>query len=91
MGNLVGNKGGLQISFKLYDQLYNFINVHLIHGEKRLDKRNEMMSDLIRKMRHQRDEIDPDVICDFNFILGDLNYRLDSTYDVLINELDTVI
>lgn len=52
IGGVLGNKGGLQMSFKLYDYIFNFINVHLVHGAKRFDKRNEMMSDLIRKMRN---------------------------------------
>lgn len=52
IGNILGNKGGLQISFKLYDNLFNFINVHLVHGEKRYEKRNDMMGDLIKKMRN---------------------------------------
>ena len=88
MGNVLGNKGGLQISFKIHDYLFNFINVHLIHGEKKFDKRNEMMSDLIRKMRHHREEIDPDIISDFSFIIGDLNYRMDGTYDTLVPQIE---
>lgn len=84
IGGVFGNKGGLQLSFKLYDYLYNFINVHLVHGAKRFEKRNEMMSDLIRKMRNQREELDPDVIADFSFILGDMNYRLSGTYEELV-------
>ena len=51
MAGVIGNKGGLQMSFKLYDYLFNFINVHLVHGAKRHEKRNEMMGELIRKMR----------------------------------------
>eukprot|EP00347_Sterkiella_histriomuscorum_P004413 403360556 len=91
IGNILGNKGGLQISFKLYDNLFNFINVHLVHGEKRFEKRNDMMSDLIKKMRNQREEIDPDMISDFSFILGDLNYRMESTYDELVQRLNEII
>ncbi|CDW91774.1 endonuclease exonuclease phosphatase family protein [Stylonychia lemnae] len=91
IGNILGNKGGLQISFKLYDYLFNFINVHLVHGEKRYEKRNEMMSDLIRKMRNQREELDPDIISDFSFIIGDLNYRLESTFEDLAPQIDKVI
>lgn len=52
IGNFLGNKGGLQMSFKLYDYLFNFINVHLVHGAKKGEKRTEMMTDLIRKMRN---------------------------------------
>ena len=84
MGGVLGNKGGLQMSFKLYDYLYNFINVHLVHGAKRFEKRNEMMAEVIRKMRVQREELDPDVIADFSFILGDMNYRMDGDFETLV-------
>jgi len=63
----------------------------LVHGEKRFEKRNEMMSDLIRKMRNQREEIDPDMISDFSFIIGDLNYRLESSYEELVPQIENVI
>jgi hypothetical protein len=52
VAKILGNKGGLQISFKLHHNLFNFVNVHLVHGAKRYDKRNEMMSDIVRKMRN---------------------------------------
>jgi hypothetical protein len=42
-----------------------------------------MMSDLIKcdKFRIiERTEIEPDVFCDYNFIMGDLNYRFNSTF-----------
>jgi hypothetical protein len=91
VGGVLGNKGGLQMSFKLYDSLYNFINVHLVHGAKRYDKRNEMMSDLIRRMRIQREEIDPDVIADFSFILGDMNYRMQGDFEGLVPKIDQII
>ena len=91
VAGFVGNKGGMQISFKLYDYLFNVINVHLVHGEKRFDKRNEMMSELIKKMRLQRDEIDPDVISDFNFMVGDMNYRMTGTYEQLVPIIDRLV
>ena len=91
MGNLVGNKGGLQLSFILHDYLYNFINVHLVHGAKRLDKRDEMMSEVVRKMRNHREEMDPDVIADFSFILGDMNYRMEGFYETLVPKIDTIV
>lgn len=60
--------------------MYNFICVHLVHGQKNAAKRNDMMSDLVKNLKIFRDEIDPDVLSDFSFILGDLNYRLESTF-----------
>ncbi len=68
--------------------MFNFINVHLVHGAKRFDKRNEMISDLIRKMRDNM--IDSDILSDFSFIFGDLNYRLESTYEELAGNLTTI-
>lgn len=84
IGGVLGNKGGLSISFRLYDHLFNFINVHLVHGNKRLDKRHEMMSELVRRMRLHREELDPDTIADYSFILGDMNYRMESTFEELM-------
>ena len=67
--------------------MFNFINVHLVHSAKHFVKRNEMMSELIRRMRNQREELDPDVFADFSFIIGDLNYRMETTYDELLPQL----
>lgn len=91
IGGVLGNKGGLQVCFKLYEHLFNFINVHLVHGAKRLEKRNEMMSDLIKKLRVYREDLDPDIIADFSWIMGDMNYRMDSTFEELVPQLDRVL
>ena len=32
IGNLVGNKGGIQMYFNLNDKTYNFMGCHLRHG-----------------------------------------------------------
>lgn len=90
MAGLIGNKGGLQLCFRLYDYLFNFISVHLVHGAKKLDKRNEMMSDLIKILKIYREEIDSDVLSDFSFILGDLNYRMNSTFDDLVPQMSNI-
>jgi hypothetical protein len=39
-----------------------------------------MMSELIKNLRIFRDEMDPDILSDFSFLLGDFNYRMDSTF-----------
>src|SRR5437870_1235587 len=84
VGGMVGNKGGLQLSFKLYEHLFNFINVHLVHSAKRCEKRHEMMSDLIKNMKIHREEIDADILADYSFIIGDFNYRMNSTFTELV-------
>lgn len=43
-----------------------------------------MMSELIKNLKVYREEIDPDVLADFSFILGDFNYRMNSTFTELV-------
>ena len=65
------------------NKFYNFIAVHLYHGQNKRIKRDNMMSDLIKCDKFRiidRKEIDSDVFCDYNFIMGDLNYRFNSTF-----------
>jgi|APSaa5957512535_1039671.scaffolds.fasta_scaffold189427_1 hypothetical protein len=39
----IGNKGGLQMHFKLNEMHFNFIACHLLHGQHNREKRDEMM------------------------------------------------
>ena len=76
---IVGNKGGIQVSFSLYNKKFNFISGHLVHGQNTVDGRNEMMSGFMQTFKNENG-IDLDFICDYNFIFGDLNYRMDSDF-----------
>ena len=40
-----------------------------------------MMEEIIQAFKVERDEFDTDIFCDYNFILGDLNYRMDTSYE----------
>lgn len=91
IAGIMGNKGGLQLSFKLYGKLFNFINVHLIHGAKRCEQRHEMMGELIKNLPLFREELDADTFADFAFILGDFNYRMNSTFTELVPKLDRIL
>ena len=84
----MGNKGGLHMHFKLNDKHFNFIAVHLIHGQNNREKRDEMMSSLVKFFKVDRQEMDSDLICDYNFIMGDLNYRFNSSYEQMIDNQD---
>ena len=44
IGKMVGNKGGVAQSFMVQNRLFNFIAVHLKHGQDKQEKRNEMAS-----------------------------------------------
>ena len=45
-----------------------------------------MMGDVLKGLKYEREELDPDITCDYNFILGDLNYRFESSYEEMIDE-----
>ena len=36
-GKILGNKGGLMLSFSLFNHYFNFINVHLVHAAKNFE------------------------------------------------------
>mmetsp|Transcript_85576 Transcript_85576/g.118030 ORF Transcript_85576/g.118030 Transcript_85576/m.118030 type:complete len:110 (-) Transcript_85576:31-360(-) len=83
---IIGNKGGMKISFMISDRLFNIYSCHLIHKLENNDERHKMMASLIQGMRNYRQEMDNDTLADFNFIVGDLNYRLESNFAELNND-----
>ena len=50
-----------------------------------------MMCDLVKNLPIFREELDPDTIADYAFILGDFNYRMNSTFTELVPKLDRVL
>lgn len=79
-----GNKGGMQIYFTCNDFHFNVFGLHLLHGQDNRVKRDNMMEDIVRYFKNERPEMDPDVSYDYSFILGDLNYRMDSNFHDMI-------
>lgn len=85
VGNIIGNKGAVQMHFNLNDRSYNIFGCHLLHGQNNRVKRDEMMEEIIREMKVERPDLDVDILCDYNFIMGDLNYRFDLTFEEMID------
>ena len=52
-----------------------------MHGAYNRVARDEMMEEILRGIRAEREEFDPDVFNDYNFIIGDLNYRMETTFE----------
>ena len=72
--------------FNYNDKYFNFIGTHLVHGQDNRIKRDEMAEEIIKSLKCERQEMDPDMICDYNFFMGDLNYRMDNTtFEEMIN------
>ena len=87
----VGNKGGMVIQFTLYERSFCFINCHLTCGANTVDERVEMIHDILKKIQpkvvKKTNMIETDAWHDFNFIIGDLNFRFNRTYTEHIGDL----
>lgn len=79
---VVGNKGGLLLSFQLFDKVFSFINVHLVSGANKLDSRCEMMSSILREITPAKEEnkFECDATAQYNWIMGDTNFRFKCTF-----------
>lgn len=88
--NVVGNKGGLMLQFTLFDRTFNIINVHLTSGTGKAHKRAEMMANILRgiAVAKAQDKVEPDSVCDFNYIMGDMNWRTKRTYSECIDSVE---
>ena len=77
-----GWKGGVMIQFSLYDTVFSFTNTHLESGQNASNSRITMAKDVLREigLHSEQEMIEPDAVADFAFFLGDLNFRLNSTY-----------
>ena len=82
-----GNKGCVAYSFVLRERVFNFIACHLKHGQDASKKRDKEASELIRELKLQQIPMYKGLECDsygdFTFFFGDLNYRINSTFEKL--------
>ena len=75
--NIVGNKGGVGISFKILDTSLCFINSHLPARAERITNRNQDYQGLTEGLSLGHSKLDIFSQFDQLYWIGDLNYRLD--------------
>lgn len=85
---VIGNKGGLVISFKLMGYQLTFVNCHLAPKPYKVLERNNHAKALVKCMKVGEKYLDFDVGADFLFWQGDLNYRIDYNYEEVIREIN---
>jgi len=88
---MVGNKGGIQVTFSLYNRVFTFISGHLKHGKNAVDARNEMMGSMLKTFKSKSEatqDLDSDMVSDYSFIFGDLNYRFNTDFTDMISKVD---
>ena len=86
--NIVGNKGGLMISFELMETKFAFIGVHLKHEAKNIQVRNSSLWKLFKTLRFGFDEMETQLQADYCFCLGDTNYRINHPWAELTKEIE---
>lgn len=77
IANLIGNKGGLLVSFSILETSFCFISSHLAAKPHNVELRKNNYYDLIKNMRTGIKELEPVFQFDYVFWCGDLNFRND--------------
>ena len=88
VANVIGNKGGMIIAFKLMEYQFVFVNCHLAPKSYKTIERNLMAKNLIKTLRIGEKFCEFDCSSDFLFWQGDLNYRIDYDYNLTIYEIN---
>lgn len=84
---VIGNKGGMVISFKLIGYQITFVNCHLAPKPYKVLERNNHAKTLLKTIKVGDKFSDFDVGADYLFWQGDLNYRVDYNYEEVIREI----
>ena len=86
--NVVGNKGALLMSFEFMENRLAFAGIHLKHGQNNVKVRNLTIWKMFKALRFDFDLIEAPLLADHFFLLGDANYRINHSFDILVKELD---
>lgn len=65
-GGFIGNKGGIRVAFTFGGTSFCFVSAHLPSGQKKASKRDKAAKKVLPSLE----------TCDYAFVLGDLNYRV---------------
>ncbi|TDH07499.1 hypothetical protein EPR50_G00106630 [Perca flavescens] len=80
LGNTLGNKGAVGVSFLFNGTSFGFVNCHLTSGSEKVLRRNQNFVDILRLLSLGDKQLSAfDISLRFTHLLwcGDLNYRLD--------------
>uniref|UniRef100_A0A4W5QME0 phosphatidylinositol-3,4,5-trisphosphate 5-phosphatase n=1 Tax=Hucho hucho TaxID=62062 RepID=A0A4W5QME0_9TELE len=80
LGNTLGNKGAVGVSFLFNSTSFGFVNCHLTSGSEKVVRRNQNFADILRLLSlgdRQLSAFDVSLRFTHLFWCGDLNYRLD--------------
>ena len=84
----VGNKGCELISFRVMGYLFVFVNCHLAPKVFKILERNKMAQQFVSCIKIDEKFATFDVLADYIFWFGDMNYRVDYEFHETIDFLD---
>lgn len=85
--SILGNKGGMVISFNIAGFKFVFVNCHLAPKPHKVLERNKHAKCLIDNIRVGNKAAEFDTQADYLFWMGDMNYRVDYIYDQVLEEI----
>jgi hypothetical protein len=85
--NVIGNKGGIVINFRLLGYQLTFVNCHLASKPYKTLERNKNVKNLVKAIRIGEKFADFDVLANYIFWQWDLNYRIDYTFHETVAEI----
>lgn len=84
IGKIIGNKGGVMITFTLFETSFCFLSCHLPAKPNREQERRETYHDLIKSLRNGLKILEACFQFDYVFWLGDLNFRINGPFDLVL-------
>ena len=84
IGKILGNKGGVMISFTIFETSFCFISCHLAAKPNHEVQRRENYHDLIKSLRNGLKTLEPTFQFDYFFCLGDMNFRINGPFDLVL-------
>jgi len=74
---VVGNKGGVAVTFRLLETNFCFISSHLAAKPDKLALRKSNFYDLLKHLRFGDTSLEVSALFDYFIFLGDTNFRID--------------
>ena len=84
IGKIIGNKGGVMISFTIFDTSFCFLSCHLAAKPNREHERRENYHNLIKHLRNGLKTMESTFQFDYVFFLGDMNFRINGPFDLVL-------
>lgn len=84
---IIGNKGGMAISFNMAGFRFTILNCHLAPKPHKVLERNKHAKTLVKQIKVGEKICEFDTGSDYVFWMGDMNYRVDYIFKEVLEEI----